>query len=60
MVVKGVYAITRSVCNRNQEKLTLQRHPICLTDSDHDYIIDKIGRREKNYYERNISVEDDE
>ena len=35
MVVKDVHNIHRSVWNRNQIWQYLQRHPICLTDSDH-------------------------
>ena len=60
IVVKGVHGIPRSVCNRNQAVQDLQRHPICLTDSYHDSIIDWILHREKTQYERNMSVEDDE
>ena len=48
MVVKDVHNIPRKVCNRTQAKQYLKRYHICLTDSDHDYIIDKILHREKN------------
>ena len=33
------HAITTSVCTRTQEKKAISRQPICLTDSDYDYII---------------------
>ena len=38
----------------------MQRHPIILTDSDYDYIMDGIERREKIEFERNVSVNSDE
>ena len=38
MVVKDVHNINRNFFNRNQEMQALQRHLICLTNSDHDYI----------------------
>ena len=47
MVVKDVQGIHRLICNINQERHDLQRHPICLTDSYHDYILDEILRRDK-------------
>ena len=46
MIVKDVHDITKIICNRNHAKQTLQRHPICLTDSYHDYIIEEIEHRE--------------
>ena len=60
MVVKDVHNNPRSVCNRNQAKKYLQRHHICLTYSDRDYIIDEIGCRDKIEYEINISIKYDE
>ena len=39
--------------------MELQRHPICLTDSDHDYISDKILHRHKIEYKININVKGD-
>ena len=47
MVVKYFHYIPISVCNRNQAKQALQRHPICLNDYYHNYIIKEIGRRDK-------------
>ena len=60
VAVRDVHGITRSVCNRNQAKKYLQRHHICLTYSDRDYIIDEIGCRDKIEYEINISIKYDE
>ena len=33
-----------SVYNINQARKAIKRRPICLTDSDHDYILDEIKR----------------
>ena len=30
-----------------QAKQFIQRHPICMTDADYDYILDEIERQEK-------------
>ena len=60
MAVKYIDDINTSVSNRNQQKKALKLHPICLTESDHDYIVDKFLHRDKIEYEKNISVEDDE
>ena len=54
VAVKDVHNITRSICNINQAKQYLQRHPICLTDSDYDYILEEIDHRDKIEYEKNI------
>ena len=40
MVVKDVYDIPRSFCNKKQAKQDLQRNPMCLTYSDNDYILE--------------------
>ena len=58
-VVKDVNDITRSDFNINQTRKALQRHLICLTYSDNDYILNEIGGRDKIEYKINISVEDD-
>ena len=38
------------------KKKSIQRHPIFMADADYDYILDEIERREKNDFERNVSV----
>ena len=38
------HAIPKSVCNRTQAKKSISRYPVCLTDSDCDYILEEIGR----------------
>ena len=59
MTVKYVHDITRSVCNRNQAKQALQRHPVCIDESDHNYILEKLNVDKMNY-KRNISGNGDE
>ena len=59
IVVKYVHDLPIIICNRNQARRYLNRNIICFADSDHDYILDKIVRREKFEYERNINVEGD-
>ena len=44
----------------NQSKQDLQRHLVCLTDFDHDYILEEIECREKSEYETNIRYDGDE
>ena len=38
--VTDFHAISTSVCNRTQAKKSISRQPICLTDSDYDYILE--------------------
>ena len=45
--IRYVRDITKNVCNRIQEKKSIQRHNIIMTDSDYDYILDEIERCEK-------------
>ena len=48
----------KSVCNKNQARKAVQRRPICLTDSDRDFILDEIKRRGIIEYKRKMSVDD--
>ena len=41
-------SIPTSLCTRTQAKKSISRQPICLTDSDYDYILKEIGRQEKS------------
>ena len=34
----------------------ISRHPICLTDSEYDYILEEIGRRKTIEFERDVEV----
>ena len=45
--VTDFHRIPKSVCNRTQAKKSISRHPICLTDSDYDYILEETGRRDE-------------
>ena len=48
------HATPKSVCNRTQAKKAISRQPICLTDSDYDYILEEIGRRYKIEFEIDV------
>ena len=50
------HAILTSVCTRTQEKKATSKQPIFLTDSDYDYILEEIGRRDKVEFERDEEV----
>ena len=50
------HSIPKSICSRTQTKKFISRQPICLTDADYDYILEEIGRRERNEFEREIDV----
>ena len=43
--------------NRNQSRRDIKRRPVCLTNSDNDFIIDEIKRRDTIEYTRKISVD---
>ena len=42
ITIRYVQDIPKNVCNRIQAKKATQRHPISITDSDYDYILDEI------------------
>ena len=58
--VADFHAILKSVCNRTQAKIAISRQPICLTDSDYDYILEEIGCRDKIEFERDVEVYSDD
>ena len=41
--ITDFHAIPTSICSRTQAKKAISRQPICLTDSDYDYILEEIG-----------------
>ena len=45
---------------QNKGKKSISRQPICLTDADHDYISEEIGRRDKIEFEREVNVYGDD
>ena len=57
MAVKDKHSITKSICNRNNAKQDLLKHHICLTDSNHDFIFEKIEHKDK--IELEINLRDD-
>ena len=50
------HAITKSVCTKTQAKKSISIKPICLTDSDYDYILEEIGCLSKIGFERYVEV----
>ena len=54
------HAIPTIVCSRTQAKKAISRQPICLTDSDYDYILEEIVRRETIEFEREVDVYSDD
>ena len=42
---------------KTQARQYLQRLPICITDSDHDYILDEILYQYQIEYEGNIEID---
>ena len=44
--VTDFHAIPTSVCTRTQAKKSISTQPICLTNSDYDYILEEVGRQE--------------
>ena len=45
---------------QDTSKKSISRQHICLTDFGYDYILEEIGRREKNKFERDVEVYSDE
>ena len=54
--VTNFYVIPTSVCTRIQAKKITSRQPICLTDSDHDYILEEIICQKKWVWNRRRSL----
>ena len=44
ITIRYVKDIPKNLCNRIQEKQSIQSHPISMTDADYDYILDEIDR----------------
>ena len=59
IAVTEVQDIPKSVFNITQAHNDIQDNNSCLTDSDYDYIVDKIKWRNKIDYEININVKND-
>ena len=44
----------------HRQKKSISRQPICLTDSECDYILEEIGRQDKIGFEREVGVYSDD
>ena len=44
----------------HRQKKAISRQPIFLTGADYDYILEEIGRQEKNEFEREVDVYSDD
>ena len=58
--ITDFHAIPTSIFSRTQAKKAISRQPICLSDSDYDYILEEIGCRDKIEFERNVDVYSDD
>ena len=58
--VTDFHAIPKSVCTRTQAKKAISGQPVCLTDSDYDYILKEIGLQEKIEFERDVEFDSDD
>ena len=58
--ITDFHSIPTSICSVTQAKKAISRQPICLTYADYDYILDKIGRRDKIEFEREIDMYSDD
>ena len=45
---------------QDKRKKTISRQPICLTDSEYDYILEEISCQEKIEFERDVEVYSDD
>ena len=50
------HAIPKCVCKRTKNKKIISIQPICLTDSDYNYILEEIACQDKNYFEKDVEV----
>ena len=57
MAVTDMKQIPSIVCKRNQPRKAIKSHTICLPDSDHDFILDGIKRKDTIEYERDMSID---
>ena len=59
IIIRYVQDTPNNLCNRIQEQKSIQRHPIIITDSNSDYILDEIEPCEKTEFERNVGGNSD-
>ena len=41
---------------QGHKQKSISRQPVCFTDSEYDYILEEIGRRDKIEFERDVEV----
>ena len=58
-LVTDFNAIPRCICTRTQANKFISRNPVCLTDSEYDYILEEIVRRDKIEFKRDLEVYSD-
>ena len=54
-IISDMKDIPKIIFTRTQAHKDIQKHPIYITDTDHDYIIDEIKQRRGVFHERNIN-----
>ena len=59
ITIRYVQYIHKNVCYMIQATKSIQRHPLCMTNADYDYILDEIERRKEIEFERNVIVNSD-
>ena len=59
LAVKDVQDTLKSIWNWNHSKQALLKHFLCLTDSDHGYLLEEIEHRDKIESERNLRDDGD-
>ena len=52
--IKDVAYTPMSLCAKKQAQKAVQRHPICISDAYHDYILYEIELWDQIEYERNL------
>ena len=57
IVVKYVQDTPKTFCNTNQEHQASKRRPICINESNHEYILDESFCRYQIEHEININIE---
>ena len=60
IIIRYVQNVPRTLFIRDELKKAIKRHPIIVTGSVYDCIIDEIEFRKKIEFEKNVSVNSDE
>ena len=57
--ITDFHAIPTSICSKTQAKQFISRQPICLNNSDYDYILGETGCQDKIEFEIDVDVYSD-